>query len=597
MKWQDLKIGYKLGIGFFTVMFIAIIIGIMAYVNMSKIKSETDNLSEKYIPTIDESFYLDKYWHEVTQMLQAYDNSSDTYYIKKTRDRLKKFISSLDKLVRITQESSKLKTTNSDFILIRDEVSKFSNMLDQYEKVVAINTALLNRIQNAKELLNKYDYENYKGRNGIFNDLLSKLNNIDGLIFEVFNTKTSANLKKNQYVIDDFKIFVKDFRNRNGALPRTLDTALVSFSEAASAFVDNYLLAKKMELANYEEVSNIMWTIRGTSDVGLDQVKEMGDNTNKTIQAERIILVFSGIAVLLIGIILILLITRSITQPINRGIFVAHKMAEGDLTHNVNVIRLDEVGMLADALNKLNDRLKTIISNISENSDYIAESSQVLSSNATEIAEGARQQASAAEEITSSMEEMYANIQQTTDNAKQTESIAYKSAAEVNKNKESFQVASQSLKQIAEKVIIIDEIAFQTNILALNAAVEAARAGEHGKGFAVVAGEVRKLAEKSKNAAGEINNVSKSTLSLSLNAEKELQQLAPEIERTSKLVQEIAAASLEQVSGVEQINNAMQQLNSVVQSNAQRSDEMASQSDKLAKQADELRDIISKFKL
>lgn len=351
-----------------------------------------------------------------------------------------------------------------------------------------------------------------------------------------------------------------------------------------------------MELANFELTSNIMWTIRGTSDIGLDQVKEMGENTIKTIQNERIVLLFSVIAVLILGSILVIIITRSITHPINRGIYVAHKMAEGDLTHNINVQRNDEVGMLADALNKLNERLKTIISNISENSDYIAESSQILSLSATEIAEGARQQASATEEISSSMEEMYANIQQTTDNAKQTELISRKSVAEVNKNKESFQVASQSLKQIADKVNIIDEIAFQTNILALNAAVEAARAGEHGKGFAVVAGEVRKLAEKSKNAAGDINSVSKSTLALSLNAEKELQLLS-EIERTSKLVQEITEASLEQVSGVEQINNAMQQLNSVVQSNAERSDDMASQSDKLAKQADELRDIISKFKL
>jgi methyl-accepting chemotaxis protein len=598
MNWKDLKIVYKLAISFSVMIMISIIIGLVAWTNMSRILKESGKLSQEYIPTIDESFYLDKYWREVIQMLQAYDNTSDSYYVKKIKDdRLKKFFASLDKLITVTSESAKLKSTNDEFKQIKADVEKFSKMLAEYENNVSRGNVLLNQIKVNADNLIKYDDENYKGRSGAYNELLLRANGIYALIFKVVHLELPSELNASRHKIENFQTFAKDYRRRSGHLPQTVDSSLTNFSSASAEFVDNFIAAKKMELANHEITSNILWTIRGTSDVGFDQVKEMSENTSNTVKSERVVLLISALIVLVLGGIMVYVITQSIAVPINRGIYVANKMAEGDLTHNIDVQRKDEVGKLTESLNILNEKLKTIISNISESSDNIADSSQELSVNAAEIAEGARQQASATEEISSSMEEMFANIQQTTDNAKQTDSIASKTVVEVNKNKESFQVASQSLKQIAEKVNIIDEIAFQTNILALNAAVEAARAGEHGKGFAVVAGEVRKLAEKSKSAAGEINSVSKSTLSLSVNAENELNLLAPEIEKTSKLVQEIASASLEQVSGVEQINNAMQQLNSVVQANAQRSDDMASQSEKLLKQADELKDIISKFQI
>ncbi|MBU8891949.1 MAG: hypothetical protein KOO66_04170, partial [Bacteroidales bacterium] len=151
------------------------------------------------------------------------------------------------------------------------------------------------------------------------------------------------------------------------------------------------------------------------------------------------------------------------------------------------------------------------------------------------------------------------------------------------------------MKEIAEKIQIVNDIAFQTNILALNAAVEAARAGEHGKGFAVVAAEVRKLAERSKVAADEINVVSKSGVEISDKAGKQLEAVVPEMEKTVKLVQEISASSQEQNSGSDQINSAVQQLSQVTQQNAAASEELATSAEELASQADQLKDVISFF--
>jgi methyl-accepting chemotaxis protein len=225
--------------------------------------------------------------------------------------------------------------------------------------------------------------------------------------------------------------------------------------------------------------------------------------------------------------------------------------------------------------------------------DNVAAASQELSSSSEELSQGSTEQASSVEETTSSLEQMTANIKQNTDNALQTEKIAAKASNDAIQSGEAVTITVNAMNEIAGKISIIEEIARQTNLLALNAAIEAARAGEHGKGFAVVASEVRKLAERSQEAAAEISQLSSTSVKDAERTGKMLNQLVPDIKKTAELVQEISAASREQDQGVEQINKAVQQLSTVIQQNAGASEELASTAEELSAQAEQLQSLIA----
>ena len=288
-----------------------------------------------------------------------------------------------------------------------------------------------------------------------------------------------------------------------------------------------------------------------------------------------------------------------VVRPLAKTVDKLEELANGNLSANIDCRGINQkidLGQMLCATQKIKENLSSVVGEIENNVDKLVTSGQNLNTVSQKLSEDALSEASSVEEVSSSMEEMAANIQQNTENAQRTDNISNKVLKGVSEVGSASKESLISIKNIAEKINIINDIAFQTNILALNAAVEAARAGEHGKGFAVVAAEVRKLAERSKIAADEIVSLASKSVTITEGSANLLETLIPDIGETARLVQEISSASIEQSSGANQVNNAIQQLNQFVQQNAETSQQMAHSSEELKSFADDLKETIHYFK-
>jgi len=275
---------------------------------------------------------------------------------------------------------------------------------------------------------------------------------------------------------------------------------------------------------------------------------------------------------------------------------LAGELAEGNLGMDMQGTGKADTGIYL-AIREMTEQIRSIVEEIHSTSGNVASGSIQLNDSAQILSQGANEQAAATEEVSASIEEISANIQSNAENSRETEEIAAKSSRDARKSGEVVRDAVTSMKTIAERISIIEEIARQTNLLALNAAIEAARAGDSGRGFAVVAAEVRKLAERSQQAAGEISELSGETVHKAEEAGQRLEDLVPDIVRTAELVREISVSTREQKTGIEQISLSIQQLEQVVQQNASSSEELAATSEQMTGQAEMLRKVISFFSL
>ncbi len=509
-----------------------------------------------------------------------------------------------------TGNSAYLKSFNTDWVNISNLINalKANSDINRYnllDKVIQIEAHLAkyNEIFNSIiELEKKKGFEDF-GLEGDFRKAAHEITaaaegHNSAILVDVLYLRKD---EKDFFIRRDLKYAASfDKRVNNMKLSFSKNSELLAeletYSKGFNSVVD---ISKEIGLSETEGMIGKLREEVHQIEPLVDQLKKEVENAG-TLMAHRLSIII--ILLVLASIILAFGISAIIIANVEKQLGgdpslvaeIAREISKGNLAikHNLE----NKSGVLGD-MAEMAKSLKNIVRNVVSAADGVRSASMELSSASQQISQGANEQASSTEEISASIEEMTSNIQQNTENSKQTEQFSLSASDGVARVSEAAKESITSIKEIAAKISIINDIAFQTNILALNAAVEAARAGEHGRGFAVVAAEVRKLAERSKVAADQIGVLSVSSVKVTEEAGGLMLKIIPDINKTAKLVQEITAASLEQNSGADQINNAIQQLNTITQQNASASEEMATSAEELSSQADQLLEEISFFKL
>ncbi|TCN90677.1 HAMP domain-containing methyl-accepting chemotaxis protein [Shewanella fodinae] len=607
--FRNMKLGLKLGMGFGIVLLLLCLAAIISFRGLFTASSGFDDYRSYARNTVEAGNIQSSMLALRLEILYYYMQGGEAA-LKRKNERWQTLMDLLPQAKSMVVEPSQLKIYEQ----LEKQLSNYDAIFSQITELMARRDALLSgqldrigpEMENAMTELLKVAKQNNKTDDAyvislaLRHLLLMRLyvvkfldNNLDSYVQRVESEYLTL---KDQLATLDKQV--------NDSNERTLVTQIKASSERYSAtFSELTGVIKKRNQLMDGELSVVGQNIAKLLENLMADIKSQQEALGPKVQASneqaKVMMLSVCVIAIVIGLLVGFWITRSVLLQIggepDYAASLVKEISDGDLTVKFNLRQNDNTSLVANIQNMVR-KLSQIVGEVNSASDALASASEEVSATSQSLSQGASEQAASVEETTSSVEQMSASIEQNTENAKVTDTMAAKAAREAKQGGEAVTKTVAAMKSIAEKISIIDDIAYQTNLLALNAAIEAARAGEHGKGFAVVAAEVRKLAERSQVASQEIGEVAKNSVGLAEEAGNLLREMVPSIEKTSDLVQEISAASREQSTGATQINQAMEQLNSITQQSASASEELASTAEEMSSQAQQLQQLMTFFR-